>query len=163
MFEITTPRLLIRPLRIEEAAAINNLITEKISMWTAPIPWPHNLEHAEWWINNSPEEKRLGIYRDGTLIGTTSMPSTDGEEVGFWINEKYEGHGYATEAAAAIIDYSFSIKNLKLLDSFVHRDNLGSRRVHEKLGFKLIGETENFWRNRNANVPVVHFRLEKLI
>jgi hypothetical protein len=64
MLKIITPRLSIRPLRIEEAAAINNLITEKISMWTAPIPWPHNLEYAEWWINNSPAEKRLGIYRD---------------------------------------------------------------------------------------------------
>jgi RimJ/RimL family protein N-acetyltransferase len=162
MLKIITPRLSIRPLRIEEAAAINNLITEKISMWTAPIPWPHNLEHAEWWINNSPAEKRLGIYRDGTLIGTTSMPSADGDEAGFWINEQYEGHGYATEATAAVIHYSFSTKNLKFLDSFVHRDNLGSRRVHEKLGFKLIGESEKFWRNRNANVPVVHFRLEKM-
>jgi RimJ/RimL family protein N-acetyltransferase len=160
MLEIKTSRLTIRPLRIDEAGAINNLITEKISMWTAPIPWPHNLEHAQWWINNSPAEKRLGIYCDGTLIGTTSIPTADGDEVGFWINEKYENRGYATEAARSIIDHAFSIKNLKFLDSFVHRDNLGSRRVHQKLGFKLLGETEKFWRNRSANVPVVHLHLE---
>lgn len=161
MSEIGTPRLRIRTLTIAEAPAVHALITERISRWTAPIPWPHELAHAEWWLTHSSPEKRQGIYLDGTLIGTMSIPVADGEEVGFWINGRFEGQGYATEAAAAIVNHAFAVMGLNLIESMVHRDNIGSRRVHEKLGFSIIGEAESFWRNRNAHVPVVHYRLER--
>jgi RimJ/RimL family protein N-acetyltransferase len=161
MTEISTSRLRIKKLIPSEAPGVADLITEKISRWTAVVPWPYELADAEWWITNSTAEKGLGIYLNGSLIGAISVPSCDGDEVGFWVNEKFEGMGYVTEAATAIINYSFSVKGLKVLDSFVHRDNIGSRRVHEKLGFKIIGDTENYWPNKNATVPVIHYRLEK--
>lgn len=163
MIEITTPRLKIVPLTLDEAKAVADLVTEKISRWTSPIPWPYALKDAEWWINNSAPEKRLGIYLGETLIGTTSIPAKNGDEVGFWIHETFEGNGYATEAAAAIVNYTFSNIGLDCIDSFVHRDNIGSRRVHEKLGFQMIEETERYWPNKDAMVPVVLYRLQRRI
>ncbi len=96
------------------------------------------------------------------MIGTTGTAIKDGDEIGFWIHEKYEGNGYATESTKAIIDYAFKNKGLNFLESSVHRDNVASRRVHEKLGFVKIDVTERFWPNKNTNVPVVLHRLDKI-
>ncbi len=76
------------------------------------------------------------------LIGATNMPDTDGGEIGFWINGQYEGNGYATEAVAAVVAHAFTNEGLSFLDSCVHRENMGSQRVHDKLGFKVIAEEE---------------------
>jgi RimJ/RimL family protein N-acetyltransferase len=161
MTVLTTKRLSIRPLTLADAASVQSLITEKISIWTAPIPWPHHLENAEWWINNTDEDNHTGIFLEHVLVGSVSIPRQDGDEVGFWVNGAYEGRGIATEAASAVIEHVFRAKALAWLDSKVHRDNLASRRIHEKLGFAAIAETVSFWRNRNAEVPVVHYRLKK--
>ena len=83
---------------------------------------------AEEWICATEPSKRLGIYLlpDQILIGSTSLPTTNGDEAGFWINDRYEGKGYATEAASAVVSYAFSNNGLDFLESGVHRDNLGS-------------------------------------
>ena len=160
MLEVKTLRLWIKPITLDDSQTVQDLITEKISHWTSPIPWPHKLEHAIWWIENSRAEKRMGIFLNGSLIGATNIAFKNCEEVGFWMNEKYEGQGFATEAAAAMIEYSFTTYHLDYLESCVHKDNLASRRVHEKLGYKEIGKRMNFWRNKNAEVPVVVHELK---
>lgn len=161
--QIETDRLLIHPISLKEAHNVAALVTEKISLWTGPIPWPYSINDAEYWIKNTEPTKHLGIYLlpEQVLIGTTSMPSTNGDEVGFWINGQYEGKGYATEAVAAIMDYAFTNIKLDFLDSGVHRDNIGSRRVHEKLGFSVIAEENRQWRNKTAPVPVLVYRLRR--
>lgn len=160
---IVTKRLLLRPVRLDEAEKIASIITEKVSLWTSPIPWPYQISDAVSWISSTTDEKRLGIFLlDGEeMIGTTSMPATNGDEIGFWINEQYEGNGYATEAATAVMHHAFTNKKLDFLDSSVHRDNEGSKRVHEKLGFTVIAKEERFWPNKNAMVPVFVYRLDK--
>jgi ribosomal-protein-alanine N-acetyltransferase len=154
-------RLLLRPVRLDEAEKVASLITEKVSLWTSPIPWPYQVSDAVSWINATTDEERLGIFLLDNLemIGMTNMPATNGDEVGFWINGRYEGNGYATEAAAAVIHHAFANKKLDFLDSGVHRDNQGSKRVHEKLGFTVITTEDRFWPNKNALVPVFVYRI----
>jgi [ribosomal protein S5]-alanine N-acetyltransferase len=161
--QIETKRLRIRPITLDEAPAVARLVTEKISQWTSPVPWPYTLRDAEWWISHSDPIKRLGIYLlpGPTLIGATNLPIANGDEVGFWINGQYEGQGYATEAAAAVISHVFANSELDYLESGVHRDNLGSRRVHEKLGFTITAEEQRQWPNKTAPVPVVVYRLDR--
>jgi RimJ/RimL family protein N-acetyltransferase len=161
MTTLTTNRLNIRPLTLADAPRVQDLITEKIAFWTAPIPWPHHLENAQWWITNTPDDNHTGIFLGDLLVGSVSIPQEDGDEVGFWINGAYEGRGIVTEAARAVIDHVFLTKGLTLLESRPHRDNPASRRVHEKLGFQAIGDVDSFWRNRNATVPCVLYRLTK--
>ncbi len=69
MTEINTSRLKILPITLEETQAVASLVTEKVSYWTSPIPWPYTIKDAEWWLNNTSPEKRLGIYLDSILIG----------------------------------------------------------------------------------------------
>ena len=157
--EIRTRRLSIAPVVLSEAQLLTDLVTAKVSHWTAPIPWPYTIADANDWIANSSPDSRMGIRLDGKLIGMTGLPAKNGEEAGFWINERYEGQGFATEAVGAVIEFAFVQRALDVLESVVHRDNVASRRVHEKLGFSIVEETDRFWPNKNREVPVVIFRL----
>ncbi|MFT3854597.1 MAG: GNAT family N-acetyltransferase [Ilumatobacteraceae bacterium] len=73
---------------------------------------------------------------------TLSSPSWDAwftpcVEVGWRFAKQHWGHGFAPEAAAAVIDWAFA--NLDLpgdrIVSFTTVQNIKSRRVMEKLGF----------------------------
>ena len=52
----------------------------------------------------------------------------------------YQGKGYATEAAKAMIDYMFNEVEINGISSGAVKDNLGSCRIFEKLGFEKNGE-----------------------
>jgi RimJ/RimL family protein N-acetyltransferase len=159
LIEIHTRRLSIAPVVLSEAQSLADLVTAKVSLWTAPIPWPYTIADANDWIANTSPDSRMGIRLDGKLIGMTGLPAKDGEEAGFWINERYEGQGFATEAVGGVIEFAFVQRSLDVLESVVHRDNAASRRVHEKLGFTIVDETNRYWSNKNREVPVVIFRL----
>jgi RimJ/RimL family protein N-acetyltransferase len=71
-------------------------------------------------------------------------------DVGYELDPQYWNHGYATEAAHAIVDFGFSRFNLHRVWSWCIADNLGSAHVLEKLGMRLEGHLrENeYYRDR---------------
>ena len=60
--------------------------------------------------------------------------------MGYWLGVDYWGKGYATEAAAAVVDHAFTISKVQSLPSGYHKDNPASGRVLSKLGFRIVGE-----------------------
>jgi RimJ/RimL family protein N-acetyltransferase len=71
---------------------------------------------------------RCGIHR-WSLEGRPEV------ELGYIVRADLWGRGYATEIGAAVVDHAFSVLGLGELVGFTRPDNLGSRRVLEKLGF----------------------------
>ena len=69
-------------------------------------------------------------------------------EVGlFWaIAPEHQRHGYATEAARALIDHGFGVMHLKRIVATTEYDNAASMRVMQKAGMRLE-------RNPGANPP----------
>jgi RimJ/RimL family protein N-acetyltransferase len=57
-------------------------------------------------------------------------------EIGWRLAREYWGHGFATEAAAAVIDYAFGTLGLNEIVSFTAVGNQRSRRVMERLGMR---------------------------
>ena len=55
-------------------------------------------------------------------------------EIGWRLDRRFWGHGYATEAATAAMAYAFTDRGLDRLVSIRHPDNVRSRRVMDKLG-----------------------------
>ena len=53
-------------------------------------------------------------------------------EIGYGIDAEYEGNGYATEAAKAMIDWAMYQENVYFVEAEVASDNMASRRVLEK-------------------------------
>jgi RimJ/RimL family protein N-acetyltransferase len=160
--EITSERLILRALTMADAPTVAQLITEKISRNTAPIPWPYSLQDAESWLSTMKPDQVFGIFLpDQGLIGAVEIALNDGNEIGFWINDGFAGHGYATEAVTAALDYNFSTHPLTTITSSAWVDNIGSQQVHLKVGFEEAGRKQNFWPNRQSEVPVVLYSLTR--
>lgn len=61
----------------------------------------------------------------------------------YLIKEGFWGRGLATEAAKAVLKYAFCKLGLSQVDSSAYADNIGSKRVMEKIGMKYLGLDKN--------------------
>ena len=75
-------------------------------------------------------------------VGFTNQRGWPGFELGWTIIPEFQGKGYATEAARMLLPYAFDVLDQPRVISLIHPDNAPSRRVAEKLGEKIEGETE---------------------
>ena len=57
-------------------------------------------------------------------------------EVGYWIGREFWGKGIATQALTQYLE----VEKIRPLSAHVAKHNVGSKRVLEKNGFKVIGE-----------------------
>jgi RimJ/RimL family protein N-acetyltransferase len=90
----------------------------------------------------------LAIDLDGELIGTANVAVGEhGQgEIGFMLHPDHHGHGYATEAAAAILELAFGTYGLHRVFGRVEPRNTASVRVLERLGMRKEAHlVENEW------------------
>ncbi len=59
-------------------------------------------------------------------------------EIGYYFRRDFWGHGYAEEAARAVICHCSETLHLKRLCATIDKDNIRSRKLIEKLGFELV-------------------------
>ena len=71
-----------------------------------------------------------------------TLPVTPCVEIGWRLDKKYWGRGYATEAAKAVLDFSFNKLNLNEIFSFTPASNLRSRALMERLN--MLNTEQNF-------------------
>lgn len=85
---------------------------------------------------NAGDKKRMGIWHDGTFVGTVNMrPQKDGTsaEIGYWLDSRHEGHGYATVATRALSGYA--AQRYSRVFAEVIRGNEKSAKVLRRAGF----------------------------
>jgi RimJ/RimL family protein N-acetyltransferase len=93
------------------------------------------------------------VEADGAFLGFTGLAVPgfrDGVEIGWRFATEAWGHGYATEAARAVLDYGFTELGLPEILSFTAVQNLRSRAVMERIGMAR-DEAGDF---EHPNVPV---------
>ena len=73
----------------------------------------------------------------GNMFTEKEGPDTYG--VGWQFNEKYEGKGYAFEAATAFLNYLFDVKEARRIFGYVEDDNYRSQRLCDRLGMRREG------------------------
>lgn len=75
-------------------------------------------------------------------VGTCSLHNregVDGLDIGYALLPTYEGYGYASEGAQAMINLAFNKHDLDSVNAITDDVNLGSHKVLEKLGFEMKG------------------------
>lgn len=90
-----------------------------------------------------------------TLVGFVrlGLASPGTAELGYAIRHDAWGRGYATEAAAMMLDYGYQTLGLHRIQAACGPDNLASQRVLDKLGFQQEGRlrhhvfTNGAWRD----------------
>lgn len=93
------------------------------------------IEHSEQWDWYAIWMIEL---KNGTHIGELCFKglSSDGvAEIGYGINDEYQGYGYATEAVKAVSEWAFKQPNVTALEAETNEDNISSKRVLDKCGF----------------------------
>jgi len=84
------------------------------------------------------------------LVGFKGYPDDRGEvEIGYGIAPAYQGRGYTTEAARALIDWAFESPDcVSVIAAEVDRTNVASIRILEKVGLTHYREKGDlqFWR-----------------
>jgi RimJ/RimL family protein N-acetyltransferase len=85
------------------------------------------------------------------------LGATPGErEVTYWIGRSHWGKGIATSALRAFLAVDLS----RPLHARVAYDNVASRRVLEKCGFRFIATERSFAQARSAEIEEQVLRLE---
>ena len=144
---LESERLLLRPLRLEDAADIQRMAGEwEVARYTANIPHPYESGMAEAWIKSHRDDFEIvfAIARrqDGALVGCIGVEpdaTTREAEFGYWIGRPYWGAGYATEALSALVDHVFATADVDRVRAAAMPDNRASIRVQEKVGFRYVG------------------------
>ncbi len=144
---LTTPRLVLSAMEPTDAAAVASLAGDKrVHDTTLLIPYPYELRHAtEWIATHAAQWQRWrtdwtmnwAIRLDGSLIGAIGLVGAAHHkraELGYWIGVPFWGHGYASEAALAVVAFARDVLNAKRLESGVFVGNEASRRVLLKCG-----------------------------
>jgi RimJ/RimL family protein N-acetyltransferase len=148
---IVTERLLLRPFTLADVADVQRLAGDRaIAATTLLVPHPYENGLADKWIATHAELFESGklvnfaicLRNSGELAGSIGLvmhPADERAELGYWLGKPYWGHGYCTEAAAAVLEYGFTVRALNRIEACHFGSNPASGRVMQKLGMRLEG------------------------
>lgn len=154
-----TERLIIRHLDVADAAFALELVNTPGWLQNIGDRNVHNLQQAEQYLLNGPiksyQVNGFGIWLlelkdEQTRVGMCGIIKRDGldlPDLGYALLPTYQGKGYVTEAATAVLKYTKEVLQIPQILAITNLDNLPSIKVLEKQGFifektyTLPGET----------------------
>lgn len=164
-----TERLLLRPAWSEDAPALFAAIADEgIVRNLARAPWPYTLADAQAFVAGPQRagEPAFLVFRVGAmppaLVGAVGLARAPGGcvELGYWIARPFWGHGFATEAARAVVAIARDGLRIDKLVAGHFLDNPASARVLRKLGFAPTGSVRSrFSAGRGEQAPCADFEL----
>lgn len=156
---LTTKRLVLREFEEEDWSAV--LAYQSDPLYLRYYPWMHRTEpdvreFVQMFLAQREEEPRtkfqlaVTLASDGQLIGNAGvrMKTLDAREgdIGYELDPRYWGYGYATEAANAILAFGFRELKLHRVWAWCIAENTASAHVLEKIGMRQEGRLrENEW------------------
>ncbi|HUD41850.1 MAG TPA: GNAT family N-acetyltransferase [Dokdonella sp.] len=146
MTVLATARLRLRRLVLDDAPFVHELVNQP--SWLAHIgdKQVHSLDDARGYLAAGPlasyAQHGFGLYaversHDDAPIGLCGLlrrEHLDDVDIGFALLDRYGGHGYALEAAAAVVEHARHAIGLDRLVAIVAPGNARSIRLLEKLG-----------------------------
>jgi RimJ/RimL family protein N-acetyltransferase len=177
---LRTPRLELRLGTHEELVALGHLAERGIHppeempfaiAWTDAVGEPgfldgflayHESTLADWspaaWTLN------LLVWAEGELAGTQGLigerfAETRRVHTGSWLGAAYQRRGLGTEMRAAVLELAFRCLGAEIAWSAWLEGNDASRRVSEKLGYRVVGAEERS--PRGVPVPTTAVELAR--
>ncbi len=157
---LNTKRLTLVPLGTEhlEGAKVYSLDPENTKMMCF-MPCDDDREVMNYllkceaqWRKEKPDYLDAAVLLEGVHIGAVSIELLEGGnvgELGWIINKRYWGHGYAVESAAAFMAFVREKYGVARFIAHADSQNSASRRAMEKLGMRLV-KTYGGRRNRGS-------------
>ena len=164
---IDSERLRLLPLRTHDAEemAIALSASTLYEFIGGSPPTPDELRdlYARW-IAGPPRASEawhnwaIRLVADGTLIGhvqATVLDGGDRADIAWILGSPWQGHGYATEAAAAMLGWLESA-GVRTITAHIHPRHAASARVAERAGLEPTDEIEGgevVWRRDSTPDP----------
>ncbi|TGD92505.1 N-acetyltransferase [Methylobacterium nonmethylotrophicum] len=154
---LTTERLLLRPLSLFDAEAIQDLFPnwETVRFLSTKVPWPYPSDGALTFIRDvalpgmgAGREWHWSIRlreKPDQLIGVVSLMDKTNCNRAFWLAPRWRGQGLMLEATNAATRYWFAQLNRPRLREPKAAINHPSRRLSRNIGMRVVKfEEQNF-------------------
>jgi [ribosomal protein S5]-alanine N-acetyltransferase len=80
-----------------------------------------------------------GRFCGQLTVGNVVRGAFNSAYVGYWVDEAVAGHGVMPTALALVVDHCFGPARLHRIEANIRPENVASKRVVEKLGFRDEG------------------------
>lgn len=115
---------------------------------------------ARW---NSGQEFVYAAVQEGSVIGVVSLHSLQATHryghIFYWFSLEHRGRGLASEAVIELVHLAFGRHDLVRLEAQLRTDNVPSRRLLERIGFKKEAFMESKFINNERSYDGYQYRL----
>jgi len=144
---------------IDDLKKARSIFLEQFNDWNRQQPFYEkkivNIQNGD----NNQKFTWTIFLKNGELIGQITVQPCDEypnnpeiRDVGWFINPKYHGQGYGTEAALEVLSYMFEEVEIEKIITSAAIINEGSWKIMERLGFKRVGEKQSTYYDENDNI-----------
>jgi RimJ/RimL family protein N-acetyltransferase len=157
-------RLTLREVRDEDLPLLFEQWADPVAAHMAAFTPPDHMDRDAFerrWSRLRADDSVLNrvIVVEDDVAGTIGSWGDPGErEVTYWIGRSYWGKGIATAA----LDAFLAVERSRPLHARVASDNVASRRVLEKCGFRVIATERGVAEARSAEIEEIVLQLDKL-
>ena len=145
--------------KIEDLIEARKIFYEQLNDWERQEPF-YEKKIIDIHSGENGHKFTWSIFlKNGPVIGQMTVQPSDNypdnparRDVGWSIDPKYQGNGYAYEAAHAILDYMFYEVEIDQIITSAAEINPASWVIMEKLGFKYTGNKKSTYYDENHNI-----------
>ncbi|MBS1774538.1 MAG: GNAT family N-acetyltransferase [Bacteroidetes bacterium] len=179
---IETPRLYIRELLPEDEKGMFEMDSDPEVHRYLGGKYSTSIDQERAYINNVRQQYidngigRWAMIEKSTneFVGWTGFKLLHGpinnhsnfHDFGYRLARRFWGQGYASEAAYASLHYGIANFGFKKIYAMTDVDNVVSRKLLEKLGFKFIEifeyNTQPYWRNPNEPTTWYEYDVKRI-
>jgi RimJ/RimL family protein N-acetyltransferase len=155
-------RCVLREVRDEDLEVLFEQWADPVAMQMAAFTVPDHTDRDAFerrWSRLRADDSVLNraIVVDEEVAGTIgSWGDSDAREVTYWIGRAYWNRGIATAALRTFL----AVDPCRPLCGRVAHDNVGSRRVLEKCGFRVVATERGFAEARSGEIEELVLRLD---
>lgn len=159
--EITTPRLVLRPVRDADLSGLAQAALDGVhdpertpfsAPWTdaAPADLPRNLAAYQWSLRGRVHPHNwtvaFAVHFEDRVVGSQDLSAYDFANrrtvnTGSWLTKSVHGRGLGTEMRAALLLFAFDVLGAEWAESGAASWNEASLNVSKKLGYEPNGVT----------------------
>ena len=151
---LETPRLRLSRLTQADAAFLVALLNQPSFLRFIGDKQVRNEADAVRYLREGPDATyarygfclyRMALKDSDTAIGMCGLlqrEQLEAPDIGFAVLTAFEGKGYGSEAAQAVLQHAFSMLKLPRILGIANVDNAGSHRLLEKIGLRYQGHRQ---------------------
>jgi RimJ/RimL family protein N-acetyltransferase len=150
---IETERLLLREMRLSDAEDLFEMDANPNVhqyLWNKPLTNITEVIDYILLVQEQYKTNKIGRFvvilkETKELIGWAGLKynrdmvnnKVDFYDIGYRLNEKFWGKGYASEASIAWLQYGFNEMKIEVMEAAAHTDNIASNTILKKIGMKM--------------------------